>query len=128
MAVCKVTGDGIAFECPACNRVNEYPFADVRVRARDDARCGLVLPPCECGARSEIMPSRGDDTPGHHVRRIAWKRSVAAGNFLDEESRGNADAHTKAFDAFYAVEGREALKALYDDDLSTVEIRVEKKG
>lgn len=127
MAVRKVTETALVFECPACKRVNEYPFAEIRVRARDGVRFGLVLPVCECNARSEVVPSKADDTPGHHVRRIAWKRAVEAGNFFDEESQAGAAEHTRAFDAFYAVKGREALKAMYDDPKSTVEIRAEKK-
>jgi len=121
MAVCKVTESGISFECPACKRVNEYPFADVRVRAPDDGRNGLMLPACECGARSEIMPSREEDTPGHHIRRIAWKRAVAAGNFHDDVSKKNAKKRTKEFDAFYKAKERAGMKALYDNDASTVE-------
>ena len=127
MAVRMVTPTALHFQCPQCRVVNEIPFGSIRVCVHGD-RCVLVLPTCSCKARSEVVPSKGDDTPGHHVRRIAWRRAVAAGNFLDEGSRGNADAHTKAFDAFYAVKGREASKVLYDDDLSTVEIRTEKKG
>ena len=127
MSVQKVTKDALHFTCPQCRTTNEILFSDIRVYARGGGHCTMALPPCECGARSDSVPSRDQDTPGHHVRRIAWKRAVEAGNFFDEESQAGAAEHTRAFDAFYAVKGREALKALYDDPKSAVEIRAEKK-
>jgi hypothetical protein len=127
MSVQKVTRDALHFTCPQCQTTNEIPFSSIRVYAREGGHCTMALPPCKCGARSDSVPSRDRDTPGHNVRRIAWKRAVAAGNFFDEESRAGATEHTRAFDAFYAAKGREALRALYEDAKSTVSL-VEKKG
>lgn len=129
MAVERVTSKALFFRCMgkqgACNTVNEIPFADIRVFAHADGRFGLTLPPCpKCGAQTGVVPSRVRETAMNHVRRIAWKRAVKAGNFFDDESRENAAARTRELDVFYAVPGRAPLKKLYDDDASSVEVFV----
>jgi hypothetical protein len=127
MAVEKVTSTALFFRCRAkqgtCNSLNEIPFADIRVFSRASGRFGLTLPNCpKCGAQTGVIPSKVRETAMNHVRRIAWKRAVASGNFFDEESRSTANDHTKDLDAFYAAPGREELKSDYDDNSSTVSV------
>ena len=131
MPVRKVSQNSLSFACPglggACGAVNEYAFADIAVSAPDGGMRMLVLPPCpNCGAKSGVAPGRNGDTPGALIRRIAWKRAVEVGNFR-ADSVTNARAAVAEFDEYYAQNGREALKVLYDDPKSTVEIRAEKK-
>lgn len=132
MSVKKVTEHGLFFECSAsvsnngnsakCGNVAEVPFDQIVVVVKNDI-CFLQLPSCpKCGGRSCVVPGKDEDGPRHHIRRIAWKRSVAAGNFKNDMSRTVAIGRTKDFDAFYNAKGREALKALYVDNSSTVEI------
>jgi len=116
----KVTATALHFQCPACERVAEVPFDQMRVYAREGI-AALVLPKCACGAQSETAPSAESELPGHHLRRIAWRRAVAAANWFDAESAACAAAQVARHVAFYA--GRAAMRAEYENDASVVEMR-----
>jgi hypothetical protein len=126
MSVKKVTQTSLFFACPGrdgtCGAVNEYAFADIMVSAPDGGMRMLVLPPCpNCGAKSGVSPGSNSDTPAALIRRIAWKRAVAAGNFR-AGSEANARAAVGEFNSYYADQQRAAHRALYVDAASTVEV------
>jgi len=126
MPVQKVTQTSLFFACPGldrtCGAVNEYAFADIAVSAPDGGTRMLVLPPCpNCGAKSSVAPGSNGDTPAALIRRIAWKRSVAAGNFR-AGSEVNARAAVVEFDGYYTNKDRSEHAAFYSDAASIVEM------
>ena len=126
MAIKKVTTDGLVFQCPVCGSQNEISFDAVVVRAGKEQLPVMILPPCECGARSMVAPSASDLSPRHHMRRIAWKRAMDVSKFLDDVSRHDAKELLGRIDAFYAQPGREVLRAQYEDPKFAIEVVTKK--
>ncbi len=121
MSVYKVDKDSLFFMCPVCKSKREIGFGDVVVCVGSEWNY-IELPQCDCMSNSYVVPDAVRTGIRNDIRRVAWKRAVASGNFKDKVSRESASDRTKGFDAFYNAEGREDLKALYMDDSSTVEI------
>ena len=124
MAIVGVTSDILMFQCPKCLAMRKIPWCELRVFAHGGARhhASIILPPCECGTRSDIVPGFVEEDHRNHIRRCAWKRSVSLSSFFNEDSEKEEPSKTERFDSFYAQPGREALRAQYDDPTITVEV------
>ena len=128
MGIKKVDENTLYFVCSgttpegACGREREIPIADLEAFVNEEEGLrAIVLPLCECGARSLVMPSLTNEAPQHHARRSLWKRVASKGKKAKGTTKKQIDDATAQIQAFYDDDKHADLKAEYESDDAAIE-------